>query len=132
RTGALADAAAFSFYPGKNLGALGDGGAITTDDPHLASTVRAMSSYGSHEKYKHVVKGFNSRLDELQAAFLRVKLEQLDRDNERRRMIAARYGEGLAGVNLILPVCSASMEHAWHLFVVRCERRGELQRALLE
>jgi dTDP-4-amino-4,6-dideoxygalactose transaminase len=132
RTGALGDAAAFSFYPGKNLGALGDGGAITTDDAELARAVRALSSYGSHEKYRHVVKGFNSRLDELQAAFLRVKLRRLDADNERRRAIADRYRERVAGAKLLLPQCPPGLEHVWHLFVVRSQRRDALQRALLE
>ena len=103
RAGALADAAAWSFYPSKNLGALGDGGAVTTDDDGLAERLRMLRNYGSSAKYRHEVSGVNSRLDELQAAVLRVKLEQLDAWNERRRSVAARYGAGLAESELVLP-----------------------------
>jgi dTDP-4-amino-4,6-dideoxygalactose transaminase len=130
RAGALADAAAWSFYPSKNLGALGDGGAITTDDDGLAERLRLLRNYGSSAKYRHELSGVNSRLDELQAAVLRVKLEQLDAWNERRRSVAARYVAGLAETELVLPGVPADAEHVWHLFVVRTARRDELHRAL--
>ena len=132
RLGALGDAAAWSFYPGKNLGAFGDGGAITTDDPRLADRLRALRNYGSHEKYVHRVRGSNSRLDELQAAMLRVKLRHLDRWNDRRRRAASRYLAELAGVeSLRLPVIAPYADHVWHLFVVRTSGREDLQRRLL-
>jgi dTDP-3-amino-3,4,6-trideoxy-alpha-D-glucose transaminase len=130
RAGALADAAAWSFYPSKNLGALGDGGAITTEDDGLAERLRMLRNYGSSAKYRHELSGVNSRLDELQAAVLRVKLEQLDAWNERRRSVAARYIAGLAETELVLPGVPADAEHIWHLFVVRTPRRDELRRAL--
>ena len=130
RAGALGDAAAWSFYPSKNLGALGDGGAITTDDDGLAERLRMLRNYGSSAKYRHELSGVNSRLDELQAAVLRVKLEQLDAWNERRRSVAARYAAGLAETELVLPGVPADAEHVWHLFVVRTPRRDELRRAL--
>jgi dTDP-4-amino-4,6-dideoxygalactose transaminase len=130
RAGALADAAAWSFYPSKNLGALGDGGAITTDDDGLAERLRMLRNYGSSAKYRHELSGVNSRLDELQAAVLRVKLAQLDAWNERRRSVAARYIAGLAETELVLPGVPADAEHVWHLFVVRTPRRDELRRAL--
>jgi dTDP-4-amino-4,6-dideoxygalactose transaminase len=125
RVGSLGHAAAFSFYPGKNLGALGDGGAIATNDRHLAESLKALRNYGSRKKYHNEVLGYNSRLDELQAAFLKVKLLDLDADNEKRRVIAARYLERLAGTQLTLPVCSSSAEHVWHLFVVQHDNRDE-------
>lgn len=127
RIGSLGDAAAFSFYPGKNLGALGDGGAITTDDDQLAEHLHALRNYGSSIKYVHQIKGFNSRLDELQAAFLRVKLPQLDTDNARRSRIAAAYQEGLRESGLILTGVPAWSEPVWHLFVVRTPDRDALQ-----
>jgi dTDP-4-amino-4,6-dideoxygalactose transaminase len=131
RAGALADAAGFSFYPGKNLGALGDAGAITTDDDALADRVRLLRNYGSSRKYHHDVPGMNSRLDSLQAAFLRVKLRRLDEWNERRRAVAARYLELLDGVDdLVLPAVPDWAEPVWHLFVVRHPRRDELQERL--
>jgi dTDP-4-amino-4,6-dideoxygalactose transaminase len=130
RAGALGDAAAWSFYPSKNLGALGDGGAITTDDDGLAERLRMLRNYGSSAKYRHELSGVNSRLDELQAAVLRVKLAQLDAWNERRRSVAARYIAGLAETELVLPGVPADAEHVWHLFVVRTPRRDELRRAL--
>lgn len=126
RAGALADAAAFSFYPGKNLGALGDAGAITTDDGALADTLRSLRNYGSTVKYHHDEKGFNSRLDEMQAAFLRVKLRRLDEDNLRRRAIARRYLQALSETSLVLPRVPANVENAWHLFVVRTAQRAAL------
>ena len=133
RAGSLGDAAAFSFYPGKNLGALGDGGAITTDDAALATRVRTLRNYGSKQKYHHEAIGFNSRLDELQAAFLRVKLPDLDDDNQRRRDIASRYLSGLQNVpHLILPRCLEDSEPVWHLFVIRHPDRDLLAKRLAE
>jgi dTDP-4-amino-4,6-dideoxygalactose transaminase len=131
RTGALGDAAGFSFYPGKNLGAIGDGGAVTTNDPALADRVRVLRNYGSRIKYQHEVAGFNSRLDELQAALLRVKLTRLDEWNARRRRVASHYLTALAGApGLTLPVVPEWAEPAWHLFVVRHAARTSLQEAL--
>ena len=130
RVGGLGDAAGFSFYPGKNLGALGDGGAVVTNDAELAERVRVLRNYGSRVKYHNEVQGFNSRLDELQAALLRAKLPVLDEWNQRRRAAAARYGDGLAGCELGLPFVPDWAEPVWHLFVVRHPRRDELQRRL--
>ena len=131
RAGSLADAAGFSFYPGKNLGALGDAGAVTTDDDALAERVRLLRNYGSKVKYHHELPGLNSRLDSLQAAFLRVKLRHLDEWNERRRALAARYLDQLAGVGeLVLPEVAEATEPVWHLFVVRHPRRDALQAQL--
>jgi dTDP-4-amino-4,6-dideoxygalactose transaminase len=131
RAGALGHAAGFSFYPGKNLGAYGDAGAVTTDDAPLADRLRMLRNYGSRVKYFNEMLGFNSRLDPLQAAMLRVKLRRLDAWNARRRQIAARYLRELAGVpELTLPEVAAEAEPAWHLFVVRHPRRDELQRHL--
>ena len=132
RTGSLGDAAGNSFYPGKNLGALGDAGAVTTNDGPLADKVRALRNYGSRRKYYNEVKGFDSRLDELQAAFLRVKLRKLDEWNGRRRSVALRYlnpaFEGLMdSVCLVLPDWA---EPVWHLFVVRSANRNDLQERL--
>ena len=132
RVGALGDAAGFSFYPGKNLGALGDGGAITTNDDALASRLRMLRNYGSDRKYHNELKGFNSRLDELQAAFLREKLKMLDGWNTQRRRIADRYREGLATAGLNLPVVSSWAEPVWHLFVVRTVNRERLSAILTE
>jgi dTDP-4-amino-4,6-dideoxygalactose transaminase len=133
RAGGLGDAAGFSFYPGKNLGAQGDAGAITTDDDALAERVRMLRNYGSKVKYHHDLPGLNSRLDSLQAAFLRVKLRRLDEWNARRRAVAARYLERLADVDgLVLPVVSEWAEPVWHLFVVRHPRRDALQTRLAE
>ena len=123
RCGSLGDAAGFSFYPGKNLGAIGDGGAITTNDDDLALRLRMLRNYGSSKKYVNEVAGFNSRLDELQAALLRVKLACLDDWNDRRRTVAAAYGEGLVGTGLVMPSVPAWAEPVWHLFVVRCPDR---------
>jgi dTDP-4-amino-4,6-dideoxygalactose transaminase len=129
--GGLADAAGFSFYPTKNLGAIGDSGAVTTNDDELADRVRLLRNYGSRAKYKNEVKGFNSRLDPLQAAFLRVKLKHLDRWNERRKAVAREYLEALADVpNLTLPRVPEWADPCWHLFVVRHPRRDALQRHL--
>lgn len=125
--GSLGDAAAFSFYPGKNLGCLGDGGAITTDDEELYLKLKALANYGSHEKYKNIYKGYNSRLDEIQAAVLRVKLAGLSSDNARRREIANLYLEGINNKKIILPKITSNQEgHVWHVFVVRTEKRDQL------
>lgn len=133
RTGRLGHAAAFSFYPGKNLGALGDGGGITTDDDDLAQLVRTYRNYGSQKKYHNLVQGFNSRLDEMQAAFLNVKLAVLDEGNARRRAIAARYSAQLADIDgLVLPTVPGWAEPVWHLYVVRHAQRDELARRLAE
>jgi len=130
RTGNLGDAAGFSFYPGKNLGCLGDGGAVTTNDAVLADKVRALRNYGSHKKYCNLYKGVNSRLDEIQAALLRVKLEGLDRDNERRWEIARLYREHIRNPRIDLPELLSEEGHVWHLFVVRCADRDALQQYL--
>ena len=133
KVGGLGHAAGWSFYPGKNLGAFGDGGAVTTNDDSLADRVRTLRNYGSHVKYHNLYKGFNSRLDELQAAFLRVKLKKLEEWNERRRRIAASYLEGLSGLpDLVLPFVPEWAEPVWHLFVVRTLKRGLLQRHLAQ
>ena len=130
RAGSLGDAAGFSFYPGKNLGALGDGGAITTSDDELAAKLRMLRNYGSSIKYHHEVAGVNSRLDEIQAAVLRAKLPALDADNAARCAVAAVYLEALAGTPLHLPKVIPAAESAWHLMVVGTARRAELQAAL--
>lgn len=132
RAGNLGHAAGFSFYPGKNLGALGDGGAITTSDPLLADRLRLLRNYGSRSKYRNEEKGFNSRLDELQAAFLRAKLTRLEAGNERRRQIAERYLGALGGLGLLLPQVAPGNVSCWHLFVVRCAKRDQFQAALAE
>lgn len=131
RVGTLGDAAGFSFYPGKNLGAIGDGGAVTTNDPELAERIRVLRNYGSQLKYHNEVVGCNSRLDELQAAMLRVKLSRLDDWNERRRQVAALYMQGLESQQkLILPFVPEWAEPVWHLFVVRHPRRDAVQTTL--
>jgi len=132
RAGALGDAAAWSFYPGKNLGALGDAGAVTTDDPELAERIRVLRNYGSRVKYVHEVEGVNSRLDEIQAAVLRVKLGRLDEWNARRRAVAEVYDAALTDSGAVLPHVPEWAEPVWHLYVVRVPRRDELQRALAE
>lgn len=130
RVGGLGDAAGFSFYPGKNLGAFGDGGAVTTNDPELAEKVRVLSNYGSQVKYHNEVKGFNSRLDELQAAFLREKLMKLDAWNDRRKAIATAYLSVLECSNIVLPHVPEWANPVWHLFVVRNKQRDQLQKKL--
>lgn len=134
RVGSLGHAAGFSFYPGKNLGACGDGGAVTTNDVHLAETIRALRNYGSKEKYVHELKGVNSRLDELHASLLRVKLRHLDAWNTRRALVAKAYLAGMAGNDspVFLPYIPAWAEPVWHLFVVRSDRRDALQNDLLQ
>ncbi len=127
--GSLGDAAGFSFYPGKNLGCLGDGGAVTTNDLELARTVAILRNYGSQKKYYNEVPGFNSRLDELQAAFLNIRLPYLERENNIRREIAARYRHEILNPLIRLPE-DAKEAHVHHLFVIRCQRRGELQEFL--
>ncbi len=133
RTGSLGHAAGTSFYPGKNLGAFGDAGAVTTDDVELADRVRTLRNYGSKRKYYNEAKGFNSRLDELQAAFLRVKLRRLDEWNARRRAVATRYLSELSGIpGLTLPSFAEWAEPVWHLFVVRHLQRDALRTNLTE
>jgi len=132
KTGGLGVAAGFSFYPGKNLGAFGDAGAVTTNDPVIADEVRRLSNYGSQVKYCHDVKGFNSRLDELQAAFLRVKLRHLDEWNARRIELVDCYRRCLTGSKVLLPVTPVGFESVFHLFVIRTTNRDLLQAALKE
>lgn len=131
RLGSHGDAVAWSFYPGKNLGALGDGGAVTTNDPQLADRIRVLRNYGSRVKYVNDVKGFNSRLDPIQAAILRVKLRYLDEWNTRRKSIAAQYLQELAETNLILPQVPAWADPVWHLFVIRHSQRDSLSERLV-
>lgn len=133
RAGSLGHAAAFSFYPGKNLGALGDGGAVTTNDAELADKIRVLRNYGSHIKYQNEVRGYNSRLDELQSAFLRAKLPLLDADNAHRAVLAAKYSAGLSGIDgLIVPTVGVGYDHVWHLYVIRHAKRAVLQKRLAE
>lgn len=131
KTGALGNAAGFSFYPGKNLGALGDAGAVTTDDEQLAAAVRAIANYGSAKKYIDDYKGINSRLDEIQAAVLRVKLPRLDSDNADRRKVVFRYIDGIKNSAIRVPLPPDDRErHVWHIFAIRTERREEFQEYL--
>ncbi|MFQ5751290.1 MAG: DegT/DnrJ/EryC1/StrS family aminotransferase [bacterium] len=132
RVGGLSDASAFSFYPAKNLGAFGDGGAVTTDDAQLAETLRSLRNYGSKNKYEHQRKGFNCRLDELQSAFLRVKLKYLNDWNQKRRNLATIYNEYLAGYSpeLTTPDVGSNVEPVWHQFVIRYKHRDALQHYL--
>ncbi|WP_038246577.1 DegT/DnrJ/EryC1/StrS family aminotransferase [Ghiorsea bivora] len=134
RVGSLGDAAAFSFYPGKNLGAFGDGGAVVSSDKTLTEMVRMLSNYGSKIKYEHDVQGVNSRLDELQAAMLRVKLKVLDEWNKRRQQVASSYLSSFQGISddLILPECAQGAEHVWHLFVLRHPKRDQVCRYMRE
>lgn len=132
RIGAHGDVVAWSFYPGKNLGALGDGGAITTNDAVLADRIRVLRNYGSRVKYVNEVQGYNSRLDPIQAAILRIKLKHLNEWNERRAALARLYCEGLADSDIVLPEVPAWAEPAWHLFVVRHRQRDALQQQLSE
>jgi len=129
RTGNLGNAAGFSFYPSKNLGALGDAGAVTTNDEKLADIIRALRNYGSHKKYENIYKGVNSRLDELQAAVLLVKLKYLDKEIKKRREIARQYLKSIKNKKLILPQ-DVGDAHVWHLFVVRTEKRDEFVKYL--
>lgn len=130
RVGSFGDAAGFSFYPGKNLGALGDAGAVVTSDKELADKVRALGNYGSDYKYHHIYIGNNSRLDEIQAAFLSVKLAHLDRMNDERNRIADMYLQGINNSKIILPTVISDCESVWHVFGVRCNERDELEKYL--
>lgn len=131
KVGSLGDAAGFSFYPGKNLGALGDGGCVATNNKDIADKVRALGNYGSDYKYHHIYKGVNSRLDEMQAAFLSVKLKHLDRWNAERKRIAARYLSEINNPCITLPKsCDEEYEHVYHVFVIRCEERDRLEQYL--
>ncbi|MEL1244056.1 DegT/DnrJ/EryC1/StrS family aminotransferase [Flavobacterium sp. DGU11] len=131
KSGNLGDAAGFSFYPGKNLGALGDAGAVTTNDDTLAKTIRALANYGSEEKYINKLQGLNSRLDEIQAAVLDEKLKYLDKENERRKQVAKYYLENINNPEIILPKQPENQkEHVWHLFVIRTKERERLQQHL--
>lgn len=133
KAGNFGDAAGFSFYPGKNLGALGDAGAITTNDETLQDTLRALLNYGSHTKYQNLYKGLNSRLDELQAALLSVKLSALDFETDFKRSIANRYKEEILNLKVTLPCLASNQEsHVWHLFVIRTSDRKHLQEYLSE
>ncbi len=130
--GLFGSVAGFSFYPGKNLGALGDAGAVITDSEELAGIIRALGNYGSDYKYHHIYQGHNSRLDELQAAFLSVKLPHLDRMNRERDRIARRYLSEINNPNVILPYIIPEAEHVWHIFAVRCRQRTQLENHLSE
>ncbi len=137
KTGNLGDAAGFSFYPGKNLGALGDAGAITTNDTELATMMRALGNYGSKKKYVNEYQGLNSRLDEIQAAFLDVKLKYIDKENKYRQHLASLYLNGIKNKDIVLPIPNNSdfkyeenKEHVWHLFVIRHTERDKLQNYL--
>ncbi len=133
KAGAWGDAAAFSFYPGKNLGALGDGGAVTTNDEILAKTVATYANYGSEKKYFNLYSGINSRLDSIQAAVLSVKLKRLDEDNEKRRQIAEMYSNKIKNDSIILPKMPKDrLNHVWHLYVVKTTKRKEFQDFLSE
>jgi dTDP-4-amino-4,6-dideoxygalactose transaminase len=132
KVGGLGDAAGFSFYPGKNLGALGDGGAVTTNDQLLARTITSLGNYGSEKKYHNQFKGVNSRLDELQAAILTVKLKYLDADNQKRRAVAHQFLSGINNPKVILPNEFAHNYHVWHLFVVMVDDRAHFQHYLSE
>ncbi len=130
RTGNLSDAAAFSFYPGKNLGCMGDGGAVTTNDEEIYNKIKALANYGSDRKYHHIYKGLNSRLDEIQAAMLNVKLQHLDDDNNRRREIAKYYRENIISSKIILPQVYDEKATVWHIFAVRTKERDKFQQYL--
>lgn len=131
QAGTWGDAGAFSFYPGKNLGALGDAGAIITNDKELCETVTALRNYGSHKKYQNLYRGINSRLDEIQAAMLSVKLKYLDEETSNRRLIASRYLNEINNPHVILPELSNSEEHVWHLFVLKTQHRDLFMQHLL-
>lgn len=130
KAGSLGEASGFSFYPGKNLGALGDGGCVTTNDKEIADKVRALGNYGSDRKYHHIYKGNNSRLDEIQAAFLDIKLKNLDRWNENRRETAKKYLSEIHNSKIVLPTVHKENTHIFHIFGIRCKERDELQEYL--
>lgn len=132
KVGTFGNAAGFSFYPGKNLGALGDSGAVVTDNDELASEIRALSNYGSDYKYHHILKGINSRMDEMQAAFLSVKLPHLDRMNQERRRIADMYSSKINNPKVILPAVNPECVPVWHIYGIRCEERDALENFLKE
>lgn len=132
RTGNLGDASGFSFYPGKNLGCIGDGGAVTTNDEELFNKIKAIANYGSDRKYHHIYKGVNSRLDEIQAAVLDIKLKHLDSDNNKRREISKYYRENIKNSKIILPDTYDEKSHVWHIFAVRTQNRDEFQKYLSE
>lgn len=136
RAGAFADAAGFSFYPGKNLGALGDGGAVTTNSSELAKVIEALRNYGSHIKYQNIYQGVNSRLDEIQAAILRVKLKYLDAENDKRRQIATFYLKNIKNPNIVLPRSDTPPEtdfsNVWHIFPVLVQERDKFQNYLTQ
>ena len=132
RTGNLGDASGFSFYPGKNLGCIGDGGAVTTNDEELFNKIKAIANYGSDRKYHHIYKGVNSRLDEIQAAVLDVKLNHLASDNNKRREISKYYRENIKNSKIILPETYDEKSHVWHIFAVRTQNRDEFQKYLTE
>lgn len=132
KAGSLGDAAGFSLYPGKNLGALGDAGIVTTNDKNLADKIKALRNYGSDVKYHNLYKGYNSRLDELQAGFLRVKLKYLDKWNNDRKKTAEIYLEEIRNRNIVLPQVQDYADPVWHVFAIRCKRRDELQMYLKE
>ena len=129
-SGNLGDASGFSFYPGKNLGALGDAGAVTTNDKVLATTIKALRNYGSHKKYHNIYQGLNSRLDELQAAFLSIKLKYLLKETNERRKTAEKYLASINNQHIILPTLTSSQAHVWHLFTVRVKNREHFQKYL--
>lgn len=131
-TGSIGDAAGHSFYPGKNLGALGDAGTVTTDDEELADVIKALRNYGSHKKYENIYQGYNSRLDEIQAAFLNVKLKYIKEDIEGRRAVANYYLSNIHNPEIILPKLVDEDAHVWHLFVIRSKQRDKLQKYLTE
>lgn len=132
RTGNLGDASGFSFYPGKNLGCMGDGGAVTTNDEELFNKIKTIANYGSDRKYHHIYKGVNSRLDEIQAAVLDIKLKHLDSDNNKRREISKYYRENIKNSKIILPETYDEKSHVWHIFAVRTQNRDEFQKYLTE
>ncbi len=132
KAGCFGDVGCFSFYPGKNLGALGDGGAIVTNDEELASKIRALGNYGSYQKYNHVYKGTNSRLDEMQAGFLRIKLKHLDEYNLERNKVAVRYCTEINNSKIVLPQIGKNRTHVWHIFAVMCEERTKFINYLKE
>lgn len=132
KAGSWGDASAFSFYPGKNLGALGDGGAFVSDDAELSRVIRTIANYGSEEKYEHIYKGVNSRLDEMQAAFLRLKLSKINQDIDIRRDIASYYSSNINNSAIRLPVWKDIENHVFHLYVIRTEKRDQLQHYLRE
>ena len=130
KTGTFGDVGCFSFYPGKNLGALGDAGAVVTDSKKIADKVRAIANYGSLEKYKHIYKGINSRLDEMQAGLLRIKLKELDKYTKERQRLANMYLEKITNPKIVLPKVGKDRTHVWHVFAIRCKTRDDLQEYL--